>query len=96
MVFFFFVFVIIFFVVDLDFVFNSYLIYVLREGDKGVIFFFQINSVLGEIICNQILDREQVFQYKVLVVVIDFGKLYLNFVFFVYLYIFLRIVYIVV
>lgn len=68
--------------VDLDSAPNSHLTYVLREGDKGVTSLFQINSVSGEITCNQTLDREQVPQYKVLVVAIDSGKLYLGFVFF--------------
>lgn len=76
--------------VDLDSAPNSQLTYVLREGDKGVTSLFQINSVSGEITCNQTLDREQVPQYKVLVVAIDSGKLYWSFVFSVFLYIFPR------
>lgn len=60
--------------VDLDSHINSQLTYVLREGDKGVTSIFQINSLSGEITCNQTLDREQVPQYKVLVVAIDSGQ----------------------
>lgn len=60
--------------VDLDSDINSQLTYVLREGDKGVTSIFQINSLSGEITCNQTLDREQVPQYKVLVVAIDSGQ----------------------
>lgn len=59
---------------DLDSAPNSQLTYALREGDKGVTSVFQINSTSGEITCSQTLDREQVPQYKVLVVAIDSGK----------------------
>lgn len=72
--------------VDLDSPPNSHLTYILREGDKGVTSLFQINSVSGEITCNQTLDREQVPQYKVLVVAIDSGMLYSRFFFCILVY----------
>ncbi|XP_061163889.1 protocadherin Fat 4-like [Saccostrea echinata] len=58
---------------DLDSSPNSQLTYALREGDKGVTSIFQINSTSGVVTCSQTLDREQVPQYKILVVAIDSG-----------------------